>query len=277
MKKKYLSRKKILTFLLTIISYLSYGFIKAISSDINFWKALSNLPIKIFNLLLLLLFVKIPFWIILSIALISFILIKLINKRLNEEQEYILSMAYNRELGLNTFFRGCKKRFPEKASTISNTIAIIKKLEKLKLIELGCYSGGVNSINEEHYKIAEKGKRRRKKIKNITESEIENIITEIMQERDNIENETNTDDDEEMKEEMVFILNILASKPNRTASYSDLNFDYKNNISDNDANFQILIGLLEDKNYIYKTECGEFGEIGYTINNSGLRYLRQNR
>jgi len=185
MKKKYLSKKKILTFLGSIILYLFYGFINTISSDINFWKALSNLPIQIFNLLLLLLFVKIPFWIILIIALISFILFKLINRRLKEEKEYILSMIYDRELGLNTLFRGYKKKFPEKDSTISNTIAIIRKLEKLKLIELGCYSGGSQGIFEEHYKITKIGEKRRKKIKNITESEIENSVTEIFQKRDN--------------------------------------------------------------------------------------------
>jgi len=81
----------------------------------------------------------------------------------------------------------------------------------------------------------------------------------------------------EPKEEVLFILEILAGIPNKTENVINIEDLYVQKFKKEMPDLQIILNELEHLDFIEETECGEFGEIGYFISSKGLQFLKQKR
>ena len=81
----------------------------------------------------------------------------------------------------------------------------------------------------------------------------------------------------EPKNEVFFILETLANIPNKTEKLGNLKVLYWNNFKKEMSDLQIILDELEHLSFIEETECGEFGEICYSILSRGLQFLKQRR
>lgn len=81
----------------------------------------------------------------------------------------------------------------------------------------------------------------------------------------------------EPKEEVLFILEILANISNKTEKLSNIEALYIQKFIKEMSDLQIILNELEHLGFIEETECGEFGEICYFISSKGLQFLKHNR
>jgi hypothetical protein len=81
----------------------------------------------------------------------------------------------------------------------------------------------------------------------------------------------------EPKDEVLFILEILANIPNKTEKLGNLRVLYRQKFKKEMSDLQIILNELEHLGFIEETECGEFGEICYSILSKGLQFLKHNR
>ena len=81
----------------------------------------------------------------------------------------------------------------------------------------------------------------------------------------------------EPKNEVLFILETLANIPNKTEKLSNIKALYTQKFNKEMSDLQIILDEIENLQFIEETECGEFGEICYSILSKGLRFLKQNR
>ena len=81
----------------------------------------------------------------------------------------------------------------------------------------------------------------------------------------------------EPKNEVLFILETIANIPNKTEKLSNIKALYTQKFNKEMSDLQIILDEIENLQFIEETECGEFGEICYSILSKGLRFLKQNR
>ncbi len=79
------------------------------------------------------------------------------------------------------------------------------------------------------------------------------------------------------KDEVFLILETLANEPNKTEKLMTLKTFYIRDFKKKMSDLQIILNELESLDFIYETECGEHGEICYTILGKGLQYLKGNK
>lgn len=166
---KFLLNKKILRIIGTICLYFIGGLINSIASDINFWKSLLNLPIKIFNLFIQFITLNIPVYIFLILIIIFIFLSKLRNKRLNKEHCFILSKLANEDdriLELRYIKSLYEQEFPDREQ--SELQIILNELQRRDLI----YETECGDYDEICSEITSEGLKRLKKLKKKFESPI---------------------------------------------------------------------------------------------------------
>lgn len=159
---KFLLNKKILRIIGTICLYFIGGLINSIASDINFWKSLLNLPIKIFNLFIQFITLNIPIYIFLILIIIFIFSSKLRNKRLNIEHYFILSKIANEDdriLELRYIKSLYEQEFPEREQ--SELQIILNELQRRDLI----YETECGDYDEICFEITSEGLKRLKKLK----------------------------------------------------------------------------------------------------------------
>jgi len=218
---------------------------------------------------------RIPIFIVIALVLAVLILIKQTGLKLTEKEVFIISLLDEGERGLGLLFKSYKKTFPAEPRTMSNCMTTIQKLEKRKLIKVEALTGGINTIQDELFKLTKKGlKRYRKLDAAIKEKGEVFIFSEVTEHTRECEGELRI----EPHEEVVFFLTLLANQINRSMAFRFIDPQYMRQFAGKErADLQILINILERNGLIEKVAMGNLGEIGYTILTRGLTYFQRNR
>jgi len=218
---------------------------------------------------------RIPVFIVIALVLAVLILIKQIGWKLTEKEVFIISLLDEGERGLGLLFKAYKKTFPAEPRTMSNCMTTIQKLEKRKLIKVEALTGGINTIQDELFKLTKKGlKRYRKLDAAIKEKGKVFIFSEVTEHTRECAGELRI----EPHEEVVFFLTLLANQINRSMAFRFIEPQYMRQFTGKErADLQVLINILERNGLIEKVAMGNLGEIGYTILTKGLTYFQRNR
>lgn len=201
-----------------------------------------NLWESLFNLPVKIYHIKIPDFIILIFILIIVIWLILINKKFQglSPKKFKEMLAENERI---------KKHNESLINSANNIIAVNEKLKT----EIG-------------------------KIGRENKAEIERAKKELLQIFKERENKINKKEKLEPHEEIIFILNLLASQPNRVLKQRNLwdkyHLKYKGR---KEADFQIILNDLDNENLIHETTYGDFGEIAWIITHMGIEYFKRNR
>jgi len=109
-------------------------------------------------------------------------------------------------------------------------------------------------------------------------TEIEKTKEEFLQMLTKSKNETKDEEKLEPNDEIIFILDVLASQSDRTLEQDYLWEMYHSKFKEKrQADFQIIINDLDTNELIQETEYGEFEEIAWMILPLGIKYLKKNR
>lgn len=270
--------------------------IKKIFSKYLLWRLWAPLILGIFliildrsipNINIFVIFVKflrniliqnIPIYIILILIVLAYILFILIQRKLNEGHYLLLSLLNNREVGLTKIFFAYQRFFPNNSRVISNSSKIISKLEKLKLIEMGSQTGGINQIQDEYFKISKKGKKRLNKVKKEIETKANQIFEEVYSKQFEQSLEHENILPKEVSNGMLFILNMLAQKTDKRMMKNYLRNSYLEEYSEKDvSDFNYVWSILEKKEYILIEQFWSSGydaETPFYITDAGLEYIK---
>lgn len=116
------------------------------------------------------------------------------------------------------------------------------------------------------------------KIRRENKANIEKAKRELLQMSKESENETKKEEKLKPHDEIIFILDVLASQPTRVLEQRNLMDKYQLRFKPRmQADFQIILNDLEINGLIEEVECGHLGEIGWLILPSGIEYLKRNR
>ncbi|MGB7294573.1 MAG: hypothetical protein WBC70_03215 [Candidatus Aminicenantales bacterium] len=159
----------------------------------------------------------------------------------------------------------------------------MKKLEKRKLIELGCQTGGVYKVQDELFKITKKGQKRLKKISESLKSQAENIFEEIYKEVHNLSSIICRIKNEETIKEIVYILGILANQLDKKRLKSVLQNDYFGKFRNKEvSDFNYVWSFLEREDLIVQDRGitgygGGYGELPFYITDKGLEFYSEKK
>lgn len=248
------------------ILFIILGLIISMLSD-------KNIFISIAQFLFTILIFRIPFWVLLMVALVGFIFYQIKRRVLNEKQKFILSILHSGEVGLTLLSIAYKKHWPKEGRIKTQCAKILDKLESLNLVEFGCLRGGRNSIQEERFRATEKGKKHLKKIDVDIKEKAEKFFDVAYREVHDLESI-----DEEIecyKKDIIFMLSIPANAKERQAFKDSLRKDYFRQFRDkDDAHFNYIWSIMERKKLI-EYWPSEYGDI--YINDKGLKIYNENR
>ena len=79
------------------------------------------------------------------------------------------------------------------------------------------------------------------------------------------------------RNEVRFILKTLANQANKTDTLKNLETLYTEKFEKQMSDLQIILGELDDLQLIEESEMDEYGQTRYSIQNKGLRYLKQSK
>jgi len=79
------------------------------------------------------------------------------------------------------------------------------------------------------------------------------------------------------RKEVRFVLATLANRANRTDTLKNLEALYTEKFEKQMSDLQIILSELDDLQLIEESEMDEYGQIRYSIQNKGLRYLKQSK
>lgn len=223
----------------------------------------------------------VPIWLLLLVVIVSFVLFKIKRRALDEKQKFILAIIVKREVNLTDLAFAYKKRWKENNRLKTKCFKILSKLERLKLVELGCHVGGVNTVQEEMFRATDKGKKRLEKIHDSIKNKAEEINEEVWREVCGLE--LIDAEIEENKRDIVFILGFLANRTDKRARQSTLRGKYFNEFSDKEiADFNYVWSVLERRRLVEQeggtTGYGEsYSELSFYITANGLKLYNENK
>jgi hypothetical protein len=222
---------------------------------------------RVLNLRLSLLFIGI-------FSIIVLLVFKLISRKLDEDEIFLISFIDEGERGLDLIFKAYKKKFPRESRIVSCCLAKMKKLEKRKLINIETLTGGANGIQDELFKLTKKGLKKYKKLDSAIKDRAEQIVIELKETSMQVEKELRI----EPHVEVVFILNLIANQPGNAMTIREIEHDYMRQFGPKQrADLKIVINNLELNYLIEETAIGAMDELGYEILRKGLKYLEKNR
>jgi hypothetical protein len=266
---KTLSNKKSEGIIATVASILII--LDIVTKKINF-------VIPVVNFLWRIIKEKVPIFYIVALILIVFILIKIRSRRLNEREKFIIGFLDEGERGIRLLFKAYKIKYPNESRTMSNCAIIVKQLEKKKLVKCEAFTGGINSIQDELFKLTKRGQKRFEKLDSKIKEDTARILGDISGASESPKPEKDKAKRIEPHEEVIFILNLIASVPNRTLSLRVLEVGFMNKFKKNElSELQIVLNDLKEEGFISEIGVGEWQEIGFEIGSEGLKYLKQNR
>ena len=79
------------------------------------------------------------------------------------------------------------------------------------------------------------------------------------------------------RKEVRFVLATLANRANRTDTLKNLEALYTEKFEKQMSDLQIILSELDDLQLIEESEMDEYGQTRYSIQNKGLRYLKQSK
>jgi hypothetical protein len=218
---------------------------------------------------------RIPLFLIIAVGLAILLLIKLKSWKLSDKEVFVISVLDEGERGLDRLFKAYKKAFPAESRTISNCTAIIKKLERKKLIEMPILTGGIGSVQDEVFRLTKKGLKKYKKLDvAIKERGQALFFSEVAERARERIRETLI----EPSEEVMFFLKLLANQVAKSMTFRVIEPDYRKRFPSKErADFQVLINNLEKAGLIEEIPMGTMMEIGYKLLREGLEYFQLNR
>jgi hypothetical protein len=237
--------------------------------------SIGNIIGGFFQILYNILIFKIPVWILLVLSLSAFLVFRLKTRTLNERQKFILSILDEREVRLIDLAFAYKKCWPNESRIKTKSFKTLNKLERLKLIKLGCLVGGINTVQEELFKATDKGKKRMKKIEERIRDKAEKIYDEVYHEARGLK--PLDVEIEDRIEEIVFILKFPANEEEKKELKSVLQFNYYNQFTDKKiSDFNYVWSILERKNLVRQDRGstgygGSYSELPFYITDRGLQ------
>lgn len=280
--KKEIMRKFIKqAFSKQIIAYILAGVILIILDHIipqfnirNIIKEAWQYFIKIMNQ-------RVPVFILIILILMAFIILIIIRRKLDKKQQFVLSIIDDREIGLIKLFRAYRKNFPRESRIMTRVFKIINKLERLKLIELGCQTGGMRQVQDELFRITKKGRRHLKKVSERIKDKAEEVFDEIYKEEHKSHLVNRKINYKKNIKEILFILGMLANQLDKKMKKSILRNDYLSKFKDKKvSDFNFVWSILEEKEFIFQAITGYAGgyeELSFYIADEGLGFYHSNR
>lgn len=122
---------------------------------------------------------RVQVYILIILIFMAIIILMIIRRKLDKKQQFVLSIIDEREISLTKLFAAYKKNFPNESRIMTSVSKIINKFERLKLIELGCLTGGIGQIQAEHFRITKKGRRHLKKVGERIKDKAKEVFDEI--------------------------------------------------------------------------------------------------
>jgi len=234
-----------------------------------------NIIVGFAQILYNILIFKIPVWILLVSSLLALLVFRLKLRTLNERQKFILSILDEREVRLTNLAFAYKKCWPNESRIKTKCFKTLNELERLKLIKLGCFVGGINTVQEELFRATDKGKKRLKKIEDSIKDKAEKIYDEVYHEARG--SEPLDVEIEDRIEEIIFILKFPADEEEKKELKSVLRFNYTNQFTDKEiADFNHVWSILERKNLVEQGRGmtgygGSYSEFPFYITDRGLQ------
>lgn len=227
--------------------------------------------------------ISIPIYALLVLMIAAFVIFKISTKKLGYRQKFILSLIDGREISLIKIFIAYKRMFLNDSRTMTHCFLQMKKLEKRKLIELGCQTGGIYTVQDELFKITKKGQRRLEKISESLKNQAENIFEEIYREDHNLSSMMSRVKNEETIKEIVYVLGILANQLDKKRVKSVLQNDYFGKFRNKEvSDFNYMWSILEKEDFVSQDRGitgygGGYGELPFYITDKGLEFYNKNK
>ena len=135
--------------------------------------------VPVFRFIWVVLGQKVPVFIIVAIIGIVFVGVWLRHNRLTVEETFILSFIDEGERGLEILSRAYKRRFPQESRALSKCCVNIKRLEAKKYVINSAFTGGIDNVQDELFKLTKRGLRKYKKLDPLIITEADKYYSEI--------------------------------------------------------------------------------------------------
>jgi hypothetical protein len=147
---------------------------------------------------------------------------------------------------------------------MSNCVSALKRLERKKLVHCEGLSGGAQDVQDEDFKLTKKGLKRYKALDSVLKEKADRIFDELAESTESRKPEKRKEERIESHDEIMFILYLLASQPDKHLDKAVLGSSYfKKFPQKGTTDFHIMWDRLENSGFIDQRH----DQTGYGVTN----------